>query len=151
MDDAARTVAKCMEDEPGEMTRQEIIDEVAFTLLDEVAEYFDTYHGKLEPRLLDMIDPNVREGHTARVRLQPDETRVWVDAGWISADGITGGPTEPSGFLAVEPDDIVLIVHIDLIAVPLPRRELLVVLIILLPGFRAQRLNLVDSSSPAEE
>ena len=55
MDDAARTVAKCMEDEPGEMTRQEIIDEVAFTLLDEVAEYFDTYHGKLEPGLLDMI------------------------------------------------------------------------------------------------
>jgi hypothetical protein len=48
MDDAARTVAKRM-DEPGEMTRQEIIDEVAFTLLDEVAEYFDTYHGKLEP------------------------------------------------------------------------------------------------------
>jgi hypothetical protein len=45
MDDAARTVAKCMEDQPGEMTRQEIIDEVAFTLLDEVAEYFDTYHG----------------------------------------------------------------------------------------------------------
>ena len=43
MDDAASTVAKCMEDEPGEMTRQEIIDEVAFTLLDEVAEYFDTY------------------------------------------------------------------------------------------------------------
>jgi len=33
-------------DEPGEMTRQEIIDEVAFTLVDEVAEYFDTYHGK---------------------------------------------------------------------------------------------------------
>ena len=55
MDDAARTVAKCMEDEPDEMTRQEIIDEVAFTLLDEVEEYFDTYHGKLEPRLLDMI------------------------------------------------------------------------------------------------
>jgi hypothetical protein len=37
-----------MEDEPGEMTPQEIIDEVAFTLGDEVAEYFDTYHGKLE-------------------------------------------------------------------------------------------------------
>ena len=55
MDDAAREVANCMEDEPGEMTRQEIIDEVAFTLLDEVEEYFDTYHGKLEPRLLDMI------------------------------------------------------------------------------------------------
>jgi hypothetical protein len=54
MDDAARKVASCMEDESGE-TRQEIIDEVAFTLLDEVAEYFDTYHGKLEPRLLDMI------------------------------------------------------------------------------------------------
>ena len=49
MDDAARTVANCMEDESGE-TRQEIIDEVAFTLGDEVAEYFDTYHdGKLEP------------------------------------------------------------------------------------------------------
>jgi hypothetical protein len=44
-----------MEDEPGEMTRQEIIDEVAFTLLDEVEEHFDTYHGKLEPRLLNMI------------------------------------------------------------------------------------------------
>jgi hypothetical protein len=55
MDDAARRVAKCMEDQPGEMTRQEIIDEVAFSLLDEVEEYFDTYHGKLEPRLLDMI------------------------------------------------------------------------------------------------
>jgi len=55
MDDAVRTVAKCMEDEPGEMTRQEIIDEVAFALGDEVAEYFDTYHGKLEPRLLNMI------------------------------------------------------------------------------------------------
>ena len=56
MDDAARTVAKCMEGQPGEMTRQEIIDEVAFTLFDEAAEYFDTYHdGKLEPRLLDMI------------------------------------------------------------------------------------------------
>jgi hypothetical protein len=56
MDDAARKVANCMEDESGEMTRQEIIDEVAFTLVDEVAEYFDTYHdGKLEPRLLDMI------------------------------------------------------------------------------------------------
>ena len=55
MDDAATQVANCMEDEPGEMTRQEIIDEVAFTLVDEVAEYFDTYHGKLEPRLLDMI------------------------------------------------------------------------------------------------
>ena len=37
------------------MTRQEIIDEVAFTLLDEVEESFDTYHGKLEPGLLDMI------------------------------------------------------------------------------------------------
>jgi hypothetical protein len=48
MDDAAMKVANCMEDEPGEMTRQEIIDEVAFTLGDEVAEYFDTYHdGKL--------------------------------------------------------------------------------------------------------
>ena len=56
MDDAARTVAKYMEDEPGEMTRQEIIDEVAFTLFDEVPEYFDACHdGKLEPRLLDMI------------------------------------------------------------------------------------------------
>jgi hypothetical protein len=55
MDDAAREVANCMKDEPGEMTRQEIIDEVAFTFFDEVAEYFDTYHGKLEPRLLDMI------------------------------------------------------------------------------------------------
>ena len=56
MDDATRKVANCMEEEPGEMTRQEIIDEVASTLFDEVAEYFDTYHdGKLEPRLLDMI------------------------------------------------------------------------------------------------
>ena len=55
MDDAARKVANCMEDESGE-TRQEIIDEVAFAFVDEVAEYFDTYHdGKLEPRLLDMI------------------------------------------------------------------------------------------------
>jgi hypothetical protein len=54
MDHAARKVASYMEDESGE-TRQEIIDEVAFTLLDEVAEYFDTYHGKLEPGLLDMI------------------------------------------------------------------------------------------------
>jgi predicted house-cleaning noncanonical NTP pyrophosphatase (MazG superfamily) len=44
-----------MEGQPGEMTRQEIIDEVAFALLDEVEEYFDTYHGKLEPRLLEMI------------------------------------------------------------------------------------------------
>ena len=45
-----------MEDQPGEMTRQEIIDEVAFTLLDEAEEYFDTYHvGKLELRLLNMI------------------------------------------------------------------------------------------------
>ena len=56
MDDAARKVANCMEDEPGEMTRQEIIDEVASSLCDEVAEYFDAYHdGKLEPWLLDMI------------------------------------------------------------------------------------------------
>ena len=56
MDDAAREVANCMDDEPGEMTRQEIIDEVAFTLFDEVPEYFDACHdGKLEPRLLDMI------------------------------------------------------------------------------------------------
>jgi hypothetical protein len=35
------------------------IDEVAFTLLDEVAEYFDTYHGKLEPGLLDMVAANM--------------------------------------------------------------------------------------------
>ena len=55
MDDAARKVANCMEDDSGE-TRQEIINEVAFALVDEVDEYFDTYHdGKLEPRLLDMI------------------------------------------------------------------------------------------------
>jgi hypothetical protein len=55
MDDAARKVANCMEDDSGE-TRQEIINEVAFALVDEVDEYFDTYHdGKLELRLLDMI------------------------------------------------------------------------------------------------
>ena len=76
MDDAAREVAKCMEDEPGEMTRQEIIDEVAFTLLDEVAEYFDTYHGKLEPRLLDMILNNQYEFDAKRWGKVPSAVAV---------------------------------------------------------------------------
>jgi hypothetical protein len=55
MDDAAREVANCMEDEPGEMTRQEIIDEVAFTLVDEVAEppnsnFWANWEGGKRPR-----------------------------------------------------------------------------------------------------
>ena len=72
MDDAARKVANCMEDEPGEMTRQEIIDEVAFTFFDEVVEYFDAYHyGKLEPDCgHDSEIGRGAHGQTVRIRRQ---------------------------------------------------------------------------------
>jgi hypothetical protein len=95
---------------------------------------------------LDALDPHVRESHIPSVCLQPKEARMRIDAWRIPADRIACRPAESRGFLAVEPDDIVLTIHLNLIPVPLTRRQVLVVLVILLPGRRTERLDLVNGS-----
>ena len=97
------------------------------------------------------LDSDIREGYVAGVCLQTDKARVGIDTRRIPPDRIDRAAPEPSRFLAVEPDDVVLIVDLDLVAMPLPRREVGVVLIILLPRRSAQRLDFVNGSGPGEE
>ena len=60
-------------------------------------------------------------------------------------------PPKPSRFLAVQPDDVVLTVHLDFVAMPVSRCEIGVILIILLARPGAQRLDFVNGSGPGKE
>jgi hypothetical protein len=55
------------------------------------------------------------------VCLQTEKARVGIDTGWIPPDRIGRDASEPSRFLAVEANDVVLIVHLDFVAVQLLR------------------------------
>ena len=74
--------------------------------------------------------------------LQTDKARVGIDTRRISADRIGRAALKPGRFLTVEANDVVLSVHLDFIAVPSLRREVLSVLVILLSWPRARRLIL---------
>lgn len=83
--------------------------------------------------------------------LHPDEPGMGIYTRWVAASGIAGCPSEPSSFLTVESDDVVLIVHLNLVFVPHTWRELLVVLIVLLPRSGTYLFDLVNGTSSAEE
>ena len=62
--------------------------------------------------------------------------QVWIDTRWITPKIGVAAP-ESSYFLAVEADNVVLIVYADFVVMPALRCEILVVLIVLLPRPRA--------------
>jgi len=84
------------------------------------------------------LDSDIRKGHVASVCLQADKARVGIDARRIPSNRIGRAAPEPSRYLAVKTNNVVLIVHLDFVAVPSLRREILIVLVILLPLARAR-------------
>src|SRR5438128_913138 len=85
------------------------------------------------------------------MRLQSDIARIGIDTQRIAPGGVGGAALEPGCFLAIEADDIVLIIDLDLVTVPLPGREIAVVLIILLAWPGAQRFDLVNRAGSGKE
>lgn len=83
--------------------------------------------------------------------LQTDKARVGIDARWIPSDRIGRATPEPSRFLCVEANNVVLIVYLDFVALPSLRGEILIVLVILLPLSRARRCDFVNGSGSGEE
>jgi len=69
--------------------------------------------------------------------------QVWIDTRWITPKIGVAAP-ESSYFLAVEADNVVLIVYADFVVMPALRCEILVVLIVLLPRPRAERFYFVN-------
>ena len=83
--------------------------------------------------------------------LQADKARVGIDTRRIPPDRIGRAAPEPSRYLAVKTNNIILIVHFDLVAVPSPRCEILIVLVILLSLSCAKRCDFVNGSGSGEE
>src|SRR4051794_35952898 len=100
---------------------------------------------------LERLQPYIRERNIAGMSLQADETRIGIDAGRISPARVGCGALEPSRFLTVESHDVVLIVHFDFEPLPSLRGEILIVLIVLLPGTVSSRFDFVNGPSPGEE
>src|SRR5262249_28627777 len=73
------------------------------------------------------------------------------DAGRIATNCIGRTTNEAGRWLAIEPNNVALAVHLDLIAVPLLGRQIGAVLIILLAGPGSQSPDLVDGASPGKE
>src|SRR5262252_5456677 len=96
------------------------------------------------------LDSDIRKGHVASVCLQTDKARVGIDTRRIPPDRIGRAAPKPSRYLAVKTDNVVLIVHFDLVAVPSPRCETLIVLVILLPLAHAWRRDFVNGSGSGE-
>jgi len=97
------------------------------------------------------LDSDISESYGARVRLQTDVAGVWIDTRRIAAGAVGRTAQKPGRLLAVKPHDILLAGDVDLIAVPLLRSEVGVVLIILLTRGGAERSDLIDCSGPSEE
>src|SRR5262245_34832259 len=68
------------------------------------------------------LNSNVCERDITRVGLHADEPRVCIGARGLSTV-VTAAARETSRLLPIEPDDVVLAVHLDLVMMPLPRRE----------------------------
>src|SRR6266567_545926 len=89
------------------------------------------------------LDSDIRKRNISRVNLHSDEPRVRIDTRWITTRIGVAAP-ESSYFLAVEADNVVLIVYPDFVVMPALRCEILVVLIVLLPRPRAERFYFVN-------
>jgi hypothetical protein len=68
------------------------------------------------------LDSDIREGNVAGMCLQTDKARVGIDTRRNPPDRVGRTSSELSRILAVEPDDVVLIVDLDLVAMPLTCR-----------------------------
>src|SRR5262249_22912305 len=109
------------------------------------------YFGNTTKMVLLLFDSNICEGNITGVCLQADKARVGIDAWRVPSDRIGRAAPEPSRFLAIEANNIVLIFHFNFVVVPSPRGEILIVFVILLPLARARRCDFVNGSGSGEE
>src|SRR5438270_2737868 len=100
---------------------------------------------------LDQLYPEIGERDAACMRLYADKTGVAIDARRISSDGVVIAADKTRRLLIVQPDDVGLSADFDFVTMPLPRRESLGVLVLLLAGPGAHLFDFVNRAGVAEE
>jgi hypothetical protein len=95
---------------------------------------------------LNCLHPQVGKRDLAGVRLQADESGDGIDARRVAAEGVAGFAFEARRLLAVQPHDVGVAAHFNLVLVPRFPRELLGVLVILLTVDGAEVLDFVNGA-----
>src|SRR4051812_4464752 len=83
--------------------------------------------------------------------LQSNKTRLGIDTRRVPPYRIGRTAPEPSCFLVIKANNVILVVYLDFVPVPALRCEVLIALVILLPRPCAKGFYFVNGSGPGEE